>query len=300
MFNYNAILISGPTASGKSHLALDIAKKYNGAIINADSMQVYKDLSIITARPSITQMSSTPHFLYGYIDPGIRFSVGDWLKNIESLLIFLEKMKILPIIVGGTGLYFSGLFGEISEIPQITQKTRIKWQQIKDNNGLKYIYTFLQRNDPLAANSINMNDPTRVIRATEVFDQTGISIRDWQKNTGNILIKKDQVKKVYLCPSKETIQSNISERIDQMVNNQLLFDEIKRIEGKDISLSYPLMKAIGVREVMEYIDGKHSLEKLKEHMNIKTKRYAKRQITWAKKKMNDWEWIKNKEDFFLS
>ena len=116
MINYNAILISGPTASGKSNLALDIAKKCNGVIINADSMQVYNDLSIITAKPTVYQMSLVPHFLYGFIDSRIRFSVGDWLKTIESLLIFLNKMKIVPIIVGGTGLYFAGLFGEVSTI----------------------------------------------------------------------------------------------------------------------------------------------------------------------------------------
>lgn len=298
MINYNAILISGPTASGKSNLALDIAKKCNGVIINADSMQVYNDLSIITAKPTVHQMSLVPHFLYGFIDSRIRFSVGDWLKSIEGLLIFLNKMKIVPIIVGGTGLYFAGLLGEISNIPQINQETRLKWQKIRDNHGLEYIYSFLQKNDPLAANSINMNDKARIIRASEVFDQTGISIREWQKNTGEILIKGDHIKKIYICPSKEKIHSNISIRIDSMFNGYELFDEIKKLKEKNIPLSYPSMKAIGVREVIDYMEDNKSLEELKIKINNQTRRYAKRQITWAKKKMTDWDWFENKEDFF--
>ena len=299
MINYNAILISGPTASGKSNLALDIAKKCNGVIINADSMQVYNDLSIITAKPTVYQMSLVPHFLYGFIDSRIRFSVGDWLKSIESLLIFLNKMKIVPIIVGGTGLYFAGLFGEVSTIPQINQETRLKWQKIQDNDGLEYIYRFLQKNDPLAANSINVNDKARIIRASEVFDQTGKSIREWQKNTGEILGKGDNIKKIYVCPSKEKIHNNISTRIESMLKSNEFFDEIKILKEKNIPLSYPSMKAIGVREVIEYLEGNNSLEELKIKINNQTKRYAKRQITWAKKKMNDWDWFENTEDFFL-
>lgn len=300
MINYNAILISGPTASGKSNLALDIAKKCNGVIINADSMQVYNDLSIITAKPTVYQMSLVPHFLYGFIDSRIRFSVGDWLKSIESLLIFLNKMKIVPIIVGGTGLYFAGLFGEVSTIPQINQETRLKWQKIQDNDGLEYIYRFLQKNDPLAANSINVNDKARIIRASEVFDQTGKSIREWQKNTGEILVKGDNIKKIYVCPSKEKIHNNISTRIESMLESNEFFDEIKILKEKNIPLSYPSMKAIGVREVIEYLEGNNSLEELKIKINNQTKRYAKRQITWAKKKMNDWDWFENTQDFFLS
>ena len=284
MLNYSSILISGPTASGKSQLAMRLAKKYGGVIINADAMQIYNTLSIITARPSSKSQDKIPHFLYGYVKPNIRYSVGDWQKDVERLLIFLEKMNILPIIVGGTGLYFSALLGEIAEIPDISHEIRSKWIKIRDNNNIQYLYDCLKKIDPKSSIKIHSNDPSRIIRALEVYEQTGISICDWQEKKGIQLIDKSVAKFIYLCPKKEVMQRNIDRRTTQMLSSKELYREISDIRRLNIPPMYPSMKAIGVREVINLIDGNINQDQLRTSINIQTKRYAKRQLTWARKK----------------
>mgnify|MGYP003346812765 CR=1 FL=1 len=157
------ILIYGPTASGKSKLALDIAEKVGGVVINADSMQIYNTISLITARPSNQDMDTIPHFLYGYIDPKIRYSVGEWISDIEPLINFLIRINKIPVIVGGTGLYFAGLFGEISEIPEISAKTKLKWEEIKEQKGTQALFDKLKELDPKSADTINSTDTTNDI-----------------------------------------------------------------------------------------------------------------------------------------
>ena len=291
MQNYSSILISGPTASGKSRLAVWLAKKYDGVVINADAMQIYDVLSIITARPNLKSQDTIPHFLYGYVNPQIRYSVGEWQKDIARLLIFLEKINILPIIVGGTGLYFSGLLGEIAEIPDISQEIRNKWLKVKDENDTHYLHEYLKKIDPKSYEKINQNDPSRILRAIEVYEQTGISIQDWHEKQGIQTIEKSKSKFIYLCPKKEDLHLNIEKRTAEMLLNEELYSEVRDLYNLKVPPTYPSMKAIGVREVIDLIDGKINQDQLKISINNQTKRYVKRQITWAKKKMLDWDWI---------
>ena len=295
MSNYSSILISGPTASGKSELAVRVAKKYDGVIINADAMQIYDVLSIVTARPTLETQDTIPHFLYGYVNPQIRYSVGQWQKDIARLLVFLKKINILPIIVGGTGLYFSGLLGEIAEIPDISQEIRSKWLKVKDDNDTRYLYECLKKIDPKSCKKINATDPSRILRAIEVYEQTGISILDWQKKQGIQLIDKSKSKFIYLCPKKEDIQINIEKRTAKMLSKDELYREVGDIRNLRVPSTYPSMKAIGVKEIIDLMDGKINLDQVKVSINTHTKRYVRRQITWARKKMVNWEWIDNEK-----
>ena len=298
MPNYSSILISGPTASGKSKLALDIAEKIGGVVINADSMQIYNTISLITARPSNKDMDTIPHFLYGYIDPKIRYSVGEWISDIEPLINFLIRINKIPVIVGGTGLYFAGLFGEISEIPEISAKTRLKWEEIKEHKGTQALFDKLKELDPKSAATINSTDTTRIIRALEVFDDTGKSIRDWQLSPGKPIINKSMSKMIYLCPPRNVIDDNIIKRTSEIIENDQLYEEIKLLSSKKISDSYPIMKAIGVKDTIAYLEDEISIEILNDRIITDTKRYVKRQLTWARKKMMDWEWIDEPQYFF--
>ena len=298
MPNYSSILISGPTASGKSKLAMDIAEKVGGVVINADSMQIYNTISLITARPSNKDMDTIPHFLYGYIDPKIRYSVGEWISDIEPLINFLIRINKIPVIVGGTGLYFAGLFGEISEIPEISAKTKLKWEEIKEQKGTQALFDKLKELDPKSAATINSTDTTRIIRALEVFDDTGKSIRDWQLSPGKSIINKSMSKMIYLCPPRNVIDENIIKRTSEIIGNDQLYEEIKLLSIKKISDSYPIMKAIGVKDTIAYLEDEISIEILNDRIITDTKRYVKRQLTWARKKMMDWEWIDEPQYFF--
>lgn len=298
MSNYNSILISGPTASGKSKLALDIAEKVGGVVINADSMQIYNTISLITARPSNKDMGTIPHFLYGYIDPKIRYSVGEWVSDVEPLINFLNKINKIPIIVGGTGLYFAALFGEISDIPEITAKTRLKWEGMREIKGTEALFHKLKELDPKSAATINSTDTTRIIRALEVFDDTGKSIRDWQSSPGKPIINKSKSKMIYLCPPRNVINDNIINRTSKIIGDDQLYEEIKLLSSKKISDSNPVMKAIGVKDTIAYLEDDISLEILNDRIITNTKRYVKRQLTWARKKMMDWEWIDEPKYFF--
>ena len=291
MLNYSSILISGPTASGKSDLAIRLAKKYDGVIINADAMQIYDVLSIITARPNPKAQDTIPHFLYGYVNPQIRYSVGEWQKDIARLLIFLEKINILPIIVGGTGLYFSGLLGEIAEIPNISQQIRSKWLKVKDENETHYLHEYLKKIDPKSYKKINPNDQSRILRAIEVYEQTGVSIQDWKERQGIRLIEKSKSKFIYLCPKKDYLHHNIEKRTAKMLSSEELYSEVRDLRNLKVPSAYPSMKAIGVREVMDLIDGKINQDQAEASINNQTKKYVKRQITWARKKMVYWDWI---------
>jgi len=298
MSNYNSILISGPTASGKSKLALDIAEKVGGVVINADSMQIYNTISLITARPSNKDMDIVPHFLYGYIDPKIRYSVGEWVSDVEPLINFLNKINKIPIIVGGTGLYFAALFGEISDIPEITAKTRLKWEGMREIKGTEALFNKLKELDPKSAATINSTDTTRIIRALEVFDDTGKSIRDWQSSPGKPIINKSKSKMIYLYPPRNVINDNIINRTSKIIGDDQLYEEIKLLSSKKISDSNPVMKAIGVKDTIAYLEDDISLETLNDRIITNTKRYVKRQLTWARKKMMDWEWIDEPKYFF--
>jgi len=288
--NNKTILIAGPSGSGKSNLAIKIAQNCKGIIINADSMQIYKQLSIITARPSVEDEANTPHFLYGTVDAKKRYSVGDWFESAKDIINFSEKLDLVTIIVGGTGLYFDSLFGSLSNIPEISSKIRNKWLAIKKDKDRPYLYQQLIQLDPISATSLNENDTNRIIRALEVFEETGISIHEWRKKSGDKIISNEKSLRIFLNPEKELLNLNIKNRTNKMITINCI-QEVEELIKNNIPNEFPIMKAIGVSQLAAFIDGKLNKQEVIDSINLLTKRYAKRQMTWARKKMADWEWV---------
>ncbi len=281
------ILISGPTASGKSKFALKIAKKLNGEIINADSMQVYKELNVLTARPSKIDLKKIEHHLYGFRSVKKEFSTGEWLqlanKNIKKIR---DKNKI-PIIVGGTGLYFKALTDGLVKIPKIPIPIRNKIRRMQNNLGQKKFYYKLLKIDPSVKNRIDPTDVQRSIRAYEVFSISKKSIFEWYKKTKSSF-KKDQFIKIYIDYPKDELINKISNRVDQMMKDGAI-KEVKDFLKLNLKSDSNILKVIGIREIKDFIDKKTSMHDLKLNIVIKTRQYAKRQRTWSRGQMSDWQ-----------
>ena len=280
------ILISGPTASGKSKFALSVAKKINGEIINADSMQIFKEIKILNARPSAKDKSNIKHHLYGFLSVKKNFSVGEWLKKCLTKISEIKKRKKVPIIVGGTGLYFKSLVDGLAKIPNISKRNRDKARLLQKKIGQKNFYKKLIRLDPLCKNHININDQNRSIRAYEVYIQTKKSLYTWFKNTKVHFQNKDFVKIFIDIPRAEVVKS-ISYRIDKMIKAGAI-KEVKRFNNLKVKKTNSSFKIIGIREINEMKPDKSNLSLIKERITIKTRQYAKRQITWARGHMKDW------------
>ncbi len=280
------ILISGPTASGKSKFALSVAKKINGEIINADSMQIFKEIKILNARPSAKDKSNIKHHLYGFFSVKKNFSVGEWLKRCLIKISEIKKRKKVPIIVGGTGLYFKSLVDGLAKIPNISKRNRDKARLLQKNIGQKNFYKKLIRLDPLCKNYININDQNRSIRAYEVYIQTKKSLYTWFKNTKVHFQNKDFVKIFIDIPRAEVVKS-ISYRTDKMFKAGAI-KEVKRFNNLKVKKTNSSFKIIGIREINEMKPDKSNLSLIKERITIKTRQYAKRQMTWARGHMKDW------------
>ena len=281
------ILIAGPTASGKSRLAIEIAKKIKGEIINADSMQVYKDFSILSSRPSKKDLKKVKHYLYGFQAAKKHFSTGTWLKLVKKQINQCLKNKKIPVIVGGTGLYFEAITKGISKIPNIDFKTRNRIREMQKKIGQNKFYEKLLKLDPLVKNNIEPFDTQRSIRAYEVKKFTKKSIFEWNKLTKSEF-KKFQIFKIFIDMPREKLLKNISNRIEQMFVNGCV-NEVKLFLGLNIESTLSANKIIGVREIKGYLSGVLKLQEAKELINIKTRQYAKRQVTWARGHMSDWD-----------
>ena len=269
------ILIAGPTASGKSELAVLIAKKLGGVIVNADSMQVYKCWNILSARPSVKQLSSAPHLLFGHIHHKDDYSVGHWLREIDNLLSSESRM----IIVGGTGLYFYSLINGLADIPKISQETRLLGNKLNLNEMIQSIdYETLKGIDP--------KNKARVQRAWEVEVQTGQSLKEWQKHTPPPLINFNQTDAIVLQTPSELLEKRIIHRFDQMLQKGVLEEVKKMQESWDPKKNYT--KAIGGKEIISYLRNEIDLETTRRLSIIATRQYAKRQRTWFQKNMSNW------------
>ena len=280
------LLIAGPTASGKSRLAIEIAKKIKGEIINADSMQVYKDFSVLSSRPSIKDLKKVKHYLYGFQSAKKHFSTGAWLKLVKKQIIQCLRNKKIPIIVGGTGLYFEAITKGISKIPNIDFKTRDKIRKLQKKIGQKKFYEKLLKLDPLVKDKIKPSDTQRTIRAYEVKKFTKKSILEWYKLTKSEF-KKFQIFKIFIDTPREELLKNISNRAEEMFKNNCV-KEVKIFLKLKVDPSLSVNKIIGVREIKDYLLGILNLSQTKELINIKTRQYAKRQVTWARGHMSDW------------
>jgi len=277
--NKKLLLISGPTATGKSDLAINIAKKIKGEIINADSMQVYKDLKIITSRPVIEKQQNIKHHLYGYKSGNVRYNVYDWCVDCEKKIKEIINKKKYPIIVGGTGLYFLSLLKGISDIPSIPEKIKIQSNQEFDKIGIKQFCEKVQKIDPLSLKKINKNDSQRLKRIWEVYNYTGNTLNDWNNKRQHKFIKDYIFNLILILPERKKIYEQCNNRFLKMIEEGAI-EEVKKLLDKKYNNSLPIMKAHGVPEIINYILGKISLEKAIKKSQQITRNYAKRQITW--------------------
>tara|TARA_B100000787_G_scaffold27313_1_gene18052 strand:- start:15 stop:956 length:942 start_codon:yes stop_codon:yes gene_type:complete len=283
------ILISGATASGKSNFALKVAKKINGEIINADSMQVYKRLKILTARPEKKEQKNIKHHLYGVIDPKNNFSTGQWLQATIKCIKNVKRRKKIPIIVGGTGLYFQSLTKGLVKIPEIPIKFRNKIRLIQKKEGQKKFYKNLLKIDPQVKDRFDPNDIQRTIRAFEIILFTKTSMYEWLKKTEPDF-KDHEFLKLYINFKRENLVKRISIRTIKMIKVGAI-KEVKNFIKLKIKKDLNVNRVIGIDELTQYLDKKINLDQAQELITIKTRQYAKRQATWARSRMTSWKKI---------
>ena len=280
------ILIAGPTASGKSGIALELAKRLHGTIINADALQVYGLWRVLTARPSAQDEAEAPHELYGHIDPVESYSVGQWLRDIGPKLKEAEKSERTPIIVGGTGLYFSALSEGLAEIPPIPVEIREEGDRLRQK-GIE-AFASLAQNDPAIWQRIDRNNPARLQRAWEVFEATGRPLSDWQSDRTDALLPLKNALPICLKSDPEWLGNRIDGRFDQMLQDGAL-EECQNWIDQGLSLQLPAAKALGAAEVISYLKGETSLEDARTKATVLTRQFAKRQRTWMRSRMKDWK-----------
>ena len=285
-FKSKIILISGPTASGKSHFAIKLAKKIQGEIINADSMQVYKQLKVLSARPNPKNYQKIKHHLYGFHDVKKNFSTGDWLKLSIKKIKDIKKRKKVPILVGGTGLYFKSLTDGLVKIPNVPIRFRNKIRKLHKDLGQKKFYQKLLKLDPSYKKNINSTDAQRSIRAYEVKLFTKKSLHEWFEDTKSNF-KNEEFCKIYIDYPRQDLIKRIANRTDEILKSGAI-PEVKRFIKLNVKKDKSVNKAIGIVEIKEFLRNKKKLGEISEKISIKTRQYAKRQSTWARGNMQTW------------
>ncbi|AMA56625.1 tRNA (adenosine(37)-N6)-dimethylallyltransferase MiaA [Bradyrhizobium sp. CCGE-LA001] len=289
-----AVLIAGPTASGKSALALELARATGGIVINADSMQVYRDLRIITARPTGADEALVPHRLYGHVDAAVNFSAGAWVSDAARVLEDATAEARLPIFIGGTGLYFKALTSGLSVVPPIPGEVREDVRTRLERNGVEALHAELARRDPRAAERLNLRDRTRIARALEVVEATGRSLLDWHREAQPPLLPKDSFRAVFLAPERDELYARIDARFDAMLGAGALM-EVERLAARGLDPLLPAMKAHGVPALIRHLRGELSLEEAATIGRADTRHYAKRQFTWFRHQLPEFEWVRLEE-----
>lgn len=289
-----AVLIAGPTASGKSALALELARATGGVVINADSMQVYRDLRIITARPTRADEALVPHRLYGHVDASVNFSAGAWVADASKALEETRAQGRLPIFIGGTGLYFKALTTGLSVVPPIPAEVRENVRARLERNGVEALHAELAARDPRAAERLNLRDRTRIARALEVIEATDRSLLDWHREGQPPLLPKDSFRAVFLAPERDELYARIDARFEAMLGAGTL-SEVERLAARQLDPLLPAMKAHGVPALIRHLRGELSLEEAASIGRADTRHYAKRQFTWFRHQLPEFEWIKPEE-----
>lgn len=291
----NAILIAGPTASGKSRLALDLARRSGGTIVNADSMQVYSVLRLLTARPSQAEMDAVAHVLYGHVDPREAYSTGRWLGEVEALATSGRLDAGPAIFVGGTGLYFKALLEGLSPMPEIPTTIRESWRARLEAEGAGALHAVLAGLDPVAADTLQPNDGQRIVRALEIFEASGRSILDWQASRGRPLVNADSARLMVLEPERADVVARIERRFDTMIEDGAM-EEVRALVALDLPPLMPAMKAIGVRELAAVMAGTATLPEAVTKAKAATRQYAKRQSTWFRNQFGaNWRRVQPEE-----
>jgi len=282
------ILIAGPTASGKSSLALALARRLGGAVINADSQQVYRDWRILTARPTPGDEARAPHFLYGHLALEAEYSAGAWLRDLAETLEECRARDLRPIITGGTGLYFKALTEGLAPIPPIPPETRASAEAELQSLGLAGLHARLAERDPETAAALDPANPVRVLRAWEVLQATGTGLAEWRRATAPPLLALDQTVALALTPPRPWLIARCDARFDAMLEQGAL-DEVARVMALGLDPGLAGMKALGAPELMAHLAGEISLDEAATRAKTSTRRYAKRQLTWVRNQMFRWQ-----------
>jgi tRNA dimethylallyltransferase len=285
-----AVLIAGPTASGKSALALELARTHGGIVINTDSMQVYRDLRIITARPTPEEEAQVPHRLYGHVDAAVNCSAGMWVADAERALADARAEGGLPIFVGGSGLYFKALTRGLSAVPPIPPEVREAVRAQLDRDGPEVLHEELRTRDPISAERLKPRDRSRIARALEVVEATGRSLTDWHREGLPPLLPPEQVTPIFLAPERDQLYSRIDARFGTMLASGAL-DEVRRLAARHLDPLLPAMKAHGVPALIRHLAGELSLEEAAAIGQLDTRRYAKRQFTWFRHQLPEFAWV---------
>jgi tRNA dimethylallyltransferase len=284
------LLIAGPTASGKSAYALQRARERPSLIINADSMQVYADLAVLTARPGEADLAAVPHALYGVIPGSIAYSTGRYVRDVADSLAEAARQRLRPIIVGGTGLYFKALLEGLSAIPEIPDDVRARWREAQRLEGSMALHARLLHEDPVMARRLQPGDSQRIVRAFEVLEATGRSLADWQSVPGTPLIAEAECERVVLAASRGDLYDRADARFDQMLASGAI-DEVRALMARGYARDLPVMRAVGVAQIASIIDGASLFDDAVSDAKMETRRYIKRQQTWIRRNMIAWKMV---------
>ncbi len=281
-----AVLIAGPTASGKSAFALRVAAEIGGVIVNTDSMQVYDVLRVLTARPDVEETARVPHRLYGHVPPSVSYSTGRWLDDVRSVMEDAEIAGRPLVFTGGTGLYFRALTRGLSPMPKVPEAARERWRSRLAEEGAETLHRILQSEDPAAAETIRPADGQRILRALEVREASGRSILDWQSEAGMPLVDEGQAERYLVMPDRDFLNARIEDRFDRMVEAGAL-EEVEALNALTLDPALPAMKAIGVRELTSVLENRSSLVDAINLAKTATRQYAKRQMTWFRNQLGE-------------
>jgi tRNA dimethylallyltransferase len=285
------VLIAGPTASGKSALALELAQTRDAVIINTDSMQVYRDLRVITARPTLEEEARAPHRLYGHVDAAVNFSAGAWVTDAAAVLGEARAQIRLPIFIGGSGLYFKALTRGLSAVPPIAAEIRDAVRARLERDGVEALHAELAQRDPASAERLKPRDRARIARALEVIEATGRSLTDWHRDGLPPLLPPGQFRALFLKPDRDALYARIDARFDAMLEAGAL-DEVARLAARQLDPLLPAMKAHGVPALIRHVRGEITREQAAEIGRADTRHYAKRQFTWFRHQLPEFEWVK--------
>ena len=289
------ILLAGPTASGKSALALRLAAALDGVVINADAMQVYRELRVLSARPSLADEAAAPHWLYGHVPASEAYSVGRYLMDVTDALQRAADARLQPIIVGGTGLYFKALLEGLSPIPEITVQVRAHWRAEADRLGAAALYRVLASRDPEMAERLSPADTQRLTRALEVLDGTGRSLAYWQHQKGTPLLKAATTVGLVMRPDRVALMTRCDMRFDQMMAEGAL-EEVRGLLGAGLDQKLPAMGALGVTPLAAHLMREIGLEAAVARAKLDIRQYVKRQLTWLRRNMMSWNDAKTIEN----
>ena len=284
------MLIAGPTASGKSALALELAQKTGGIVINTDSMQVYRDLRIITARPTVEEEARAPHRLYGHVDASVNFSAGAWVADAAKVLADARAAGRLPIFIGGSGLYFKALTRGLSAVPPIPAEIRDAVRARLERDGVETLHAELARRDPVSAERLKPRDRTRIARALEVVEATGRALPDWHREGLPPLLPRSEFTALFLAPERDQLYARIDARFGAMLDAGAL-EEVAALAARKLDPLLPAMKAHGVPALIRYLGGEITREQAAEIGRADTRHYAKRQFTWFRHQLPEFEWV---------